>query len=571
MRGIWRRASDRPRWLLESVVGVMMLPLSVLPIWLYMSKTDDGFLMYLRGRYAISAPGTPRLDAATTRLATQASQSRVRGVPVLVYHGLGRATSELLDDRYVVSRTHFAEHLRALRLAGFTAIDTATLARYLASGDPELLPRKPVLITFDDGRADAMIQADPILRDTGMRATMFVIGKSGSGVTFYYESWKRLRRYAESGRWELANHTYGLHRMIDDVKGVPPVSALVHIGESESLFAFEARIGADLVRNQSMLRERTGSRTSAFAYPYGDWGQDARRAGVVEAVRRAVGEHAAIAFDQDRQSGWRYALPQDDPLHLHRLQVMNWTGAELLARLRTAEKLTRTAFRERGLDVPYRPNLLEKVARRTVCEEPARVPLSRAGTASKVVALTFDGGPSAYTPQVLDVLSEHDARATFFVSGASLALRERLLWRMVYDGNEIGNETWSRAGAARLDHRALAADLTRTSEAIRAAARVTPCVSRPPYRDAVDRHAAVARSLGMTTTLWSVDPRDFESRRPAQIAHRVLRDVRPGSIVILHDGGHDRWATVQALGPILRGLEQRGYRTVTVSQLRSSS
>jgi peptidoglycan/xylan/chitin deacetylase (PgdA/CDA1 family) len=75
----------------------------------------------------------------------------------------------------------------------------------------------------------------------------------------------------------------------------------------------------------------------------------------------------------------------------------------------------------------------------------------------------------------------------------------------------------------------------------------------------------------MTTTLWSVDPRDFESRRPAQIAHRVLRDVRPGSIVILHDGGRDRWATVQALGPILRGLKQRGYRTVTVSQLRSSS
>ncbi len=223
MRGIWRRSSDRPRWIAESALGLIMLPLSVVPIWAYMTKTDDGFLMYLRGRYAIVAPATPNLDPRTEYLASNLSGHRFRGVPVLVYHGLGRTSGELVDDRYIVSRTNFAEHMRALELAGYTAITTGILSRYLKTGSLRDIPEKPILITFDDGRSDAMIQADPILKDTGMRATMFVIGEAAGGFSFYYESWKDLRSFARAGdRWELANHTYALHHRFDDVKGQPP-------------------------------------------------------------------------------------------------------------------------------------------------------------------------------------------------------------------------------------------------------------------------------------------------------------------------------------------------------------
>ena len=72
----------------------------------------------------------------------------------------------------------------------------------------------------------------------------------------------------------------------------------------------------------------------------------------------------------------------------------------------------------------------------------------------------------------------------------------------------------------------------------------------------------------MSTAVWNLDPGDYRTVSPAAIARRVLSEVRPGSIVVLHDGGDNRWATVQALRPILSGLEQRGYSTVTVSQLR---
>jgi peptidoglycan/xylan/chitin deacetylase (PgdA/CDA1 family) len=77
--------------------------------------------------------------------------------------------------------------------------------------------------------------------------------------------------------------------------------------------------------------------------------------------------------------------------------------------------------------------------------------------------------------------------------------------------------------------------------------------------------------MGMATALWSVDPRDFAHRSPAALASRVLDDVRPGAVIVLHDGGGDRWVTVQALDRILVGLERRGYSTVTLSQLRRAA
>ncbi len=73
--------------------------------------------------------------------------------------------------------------------------------------------------------------------------------------------------------------------------------------------------------------------------------------------------------------------------------------------------------------------------------------------------------------------------------------------------------------------------------------------------------------VGVTTALWSIDPRDFELRSPVRIAQRVLGAVRPGAIVLLHDGGTNRWATVQALPRILSALDRRGYSVVTVSEL----
>jgi peptidoglycan/xylan/chitin deacetylase (PgdA/CDA1 family) len=569
MKGIWRRSSDRPRWRIEALVGVLMIPLSVLPIYLYMAHTADGYLMYLHGRYQLLPPRTPPLSDEVATLARAQLPRQIVGVPVLVYHGIGKPRQPHgLDGPYVVSRGNFAEQMRALRAAGYSAITVAELVAYLrgSTPTPATPARKPILITFDDGRTDAMLQADKVLRDTGLRAAMFVIGRSASTPSFAFESWDDLERHAASGRWELANQSDSLHDVFDDVKGRLPVSALVHPAPGESPSDFGSRIAADLDRAQKQLRAH-GAAPIAFAYPFGDWGQH-----MSPRIQRVVGDvvrsRFLLAFDQDRQSGWRFAIPGDDPLRISRLRVLNWSGAELLERLDQAATLTTTTYRDRGLDVSITQDEVGAITATQRCGSPQASPVSaEPDTQSRVVALTFDGGPSAYTPQIVDILELHNAHATFFVEGRNVRGRSPQLTRIAATGNEIGNGAWSSTRALRSSPTRLRHDLLRTSKAIAAATSVHPCVTRPPEQETAERHAAVARPLGMTTVLWSQDPRDLTLRSPALIAQRVLRDMRPGGVIRLHDGGADRWATVQALPEILDRLGARGYRVVTVSDL----
>ena len=347
MRGIWRRRTDRGRWLRESLIGLAMIPLTFVPIWAYLANTDDGYLMYLRARYQLIPPGTPELSPVAARAASAARGLPVRGVPVLVYHGIGRVVTDSEDRRYLISRDHFAEQMGSLRAAGFTAITTRQLALYLRTGSPSTLPAKPVLVTFDDGRADAMLQADPILADTGMKAAMFVIGKPSEGGSFYYVDRGELRDFAETGRWELANHTYSLHQLLKYGESGRRSSALVFQRPGESLDAYRRRVATDLDQAQALLAREGGSEPIAFSYPYGDWGQHDAGSGASGALAAALRVRFQLAFDQDGQSGWRFALSGDDPLHIHRLSVEDWSGPELLARLAVAAELTEAELGKR--------------------------------------------------------------------------------------------------------------------------------------------------------------------------------------------------------------------------------
>ena len=413
-----------------------------------------------------------------------------------------------------------------------------------------------------------MLQADPILRDTGMRAAVFTIGKEASSSSLFYIGWGGLGSYAVSGRWELENHTYGLNRSIDDVKGLLPVSELVRVKQGETLAHYAERVGADLDHDQALITSHNGGRAVAFSYPFGDWGQHARTPGVVDVLQRVLRARFQLAFDQDRQAGWRFALPGDDRLHIHRLQVQDWTGEQFIARLVAAAKLSQTAFRERGLDVHYSRRELVSAAVAAACAPTSATPVTSVSTSTKAIALSFDDGPSPFTPQVLDVLRHYRAQATFFVLGQNLTARSRVLGRMLVSGNEIANGTWSGAHAGTIGANELENELRRTDAEITSAVPFRPCLTRPPYRENVERLTALAGGLNLSTALWSVDPRDFTLRSPAKIAKRVLAQVRPGSIVILHDGGDsNRWATVQALPLILKALHARGYQVMSISQL----
>jgi peptidoglycan/xylan/chitin deacetylase (PgdA/CDA1 family) len=313
------------RGLRDTIIGIAMIPLTALPIWLYVTRTDDGYLMYLRARYALAPPATPRLGPAEYRLAHAVVRQREAGVAVLLYHGIGRSSTDGGGARFVLSRSLFAEQMRVLRAAGYHAITCRALARYLVAPGQTRLPRKPILITFDDGRLDAILQADRILRDTKLRATMFVIAKRAEEGTVYYAQWGELHAYAKSGRWDLENHTYNLHSA--QRVGRFSRSALATPRRGETLARYSRRIGADLDRAQKEL-----GGAIAFAYPFGDWGEEApeRAARTLRAVLR---HRFLLAFDQDHQASWRPALPGDDRMHIHRLEIEHWNGPELLRRL----------------------------------------------------------------------------------------------------------------------------------------------------------------------------------------------------------------------------------------------
>jgi peptidoglycan/xylan/chitin deacetylase (PgdA/CDA1 family) len=184
--------------------------------------------------------------------------------------------------------------------------------------------------------------------------------------------------------------------------------------------------------------------------------------------------------------------------------------------------------------------------------------------AGRMVALTFDDGPSIYTPQVLATLDHYGVHATFFEIGRQVAPLAATARAVIRDGDVIGDHTWSHPVLTAAN---TAAEIDPTQTAIRTATGFTPCLLRPPYGTAPQAVVDIARAHGLLTIQWDVDPSDWSRPGASVIAQRVLAAVHPGAIVIMHDGGGDRSETVSALHTIVPTLIARGYRLVTVPQL----
>jgi peptidoglycan/xylan/chitin deacetylase (PgdA/CDA1 family) len=189
-----------------------------------------------------------------------------------------------------------------------------------------------------------------------------------------------------------------------------------------------------------------------------------------------------------------------------------------------------------------------------------------------VVALTFDDGPNPpYTGRVLDVLERYGVPATFFCVGLHASAHTEELARMAEAGHGLGNHTWSHPFLPDLSVREFEVQLERTFDAIEDGAGVRPApLFRPPYGSRkAELLTWLGRAGGPTTVLWDVDTADWSMPGPAAITDAVLTQVRPGSIVLMHDGGGDRSQTAEALPAVVEGLLERGYRFATVPELLS--
>ena len=193
--------------------------------------------------------------------------------------------------------------------------------------------------------------------------------------------------------------------------------------------------------------------------------------------------------------------------------------------------------------------------------------VTQAHPSTPAIALTFDGGPSIYTPRILGVLNRLHVPATFFVVGRSVRAHPAEVRQEVLSRDQIGNNTYSYRDLESLSTPKAVAQLASNQSAVFRAAGIVPRWFRPPYGDVDARVVSIGASLGLRAVTWSVDSLDIQQAEAQSIVSNVVSNVHSGSIVLLHDGGGAREQTVLALPRLIRDLRQEGYQFGTLDEV----
>ncbi|NJR17041.1 MAG: polysaccharide deacetylase family protein [Calothrix sp. CSU_2_0] len=186
----------------------------------------------------------------------------------------------------------------------------------------------------------------------------------------------------------------------------------------------------------------------------------------------------------------------------------------------------------------------------------------------KVIALTFDDGPwKETTPQMLDILKQNGVKATFFWVGTAIQENPNIAKQVVSEGHAIANHTFHH-WYKQMDVATAKSEIDRTADLIYKTTGVKTTLFRPPGGYLNNGLASYAKSKNYAIVMWSQTSADTDPKAKYQVfVKNVLRDAKPGGIVLMHDGGGDRGRTVQALPAIIQGLKEKGYRFVTVPEL----
>lgn len=183
----------------------------------------------------------------------------------------------------------------------------------------------------------------------------------------------------------------------------------------------------------------------------------------------------------------------------------------------------------------------------------------------KVVALTFDDGPNPTTTnQALDTLSKYGIKATFFVLGKNVSGNEEILKRMKADGHVIGNHSWSHPVLSKLSLDEAKKQITDTEDALAKVLGSSSKLMRPPYGAITDD---IRNSLNLSFIMWDVDSLDWKSKNETAILTEIQREVKNGSIILMHDIHVE---TVNALPKVIDYLKEQGYEFVTVPEMLHS-
>lgn len=202
-----------------------------------------------------------------------------QGIPMLLYHAILNKSDP--SQIYAISIDAFKEHLRALKLAGYTTVNTRDLLAHFQR--KKNLPKKSILISFDDGERSSYLMSDPILEEMGFQATMFIIPLMQEDQYSLYLSWEELNTMQKSGRWDIQAHGYKYHNLIAiDSAGAEGnfASNLMWLPDKkrlERISEYQERLRSDLIIQKKIIEKNIpGLQVIAFAYPYGDYGESSK-------------------------------------------------------------------------------------------------------------------------------------------------------------------------------------------------------------------------------------------------------------------------------------------------------
>ncbi|WP_198156167.1 polysaccharide deacetylase family protein [Paenibacillus sp. D9] len=186
---------------------------------------------------------------------------------------------------------------------------------------------------------------------------------------------------------------------------------------------------------------------------------------------------------------------------------------------------------------------------------------------TRAVALTFDDGPDGRTtPAILDILKKNDIKATFFVVGTQVKQYPDVTARIVKEGHALGNHTYHHADLAKTGRTKTLQEIAYNDTLIERATGIIPSLFRPPYGSTSPLLKQLLRDSGRSMELWNVDTRDWAGTSVAAMRANVNRNVKPGSVILMHSFG-SKLHTAELLPLIIKDLKNKGYVFVTVDEL----
>ncbi|QOR73414.1 polysaccharide deacetylase family protein [Cruoricaptor ignavus] len=186
-------------------------------------------------------------------------------------------------------------------------------------------------------------------------------------------------------------------------------------------------------------------------------------------------------------------------------------------------------------------------------------------TAEKIVALTFDDGPTEFTPKFLQTLNEFNAKATFFCIGKQAEIHPKIFQQIIENGHQIGNHTYSHSEKTGfLSAKKMTEEIEKADEVFEKIAGIKTDLYRPPFGVTNPNIAKAIKQTKKTSIGWNIRSLDTVIKNPHKIAERITKKAKPGSIILMHDTSEK---SLEALKILLLNLRDNGFKFATVSEL----